>query len=189
LLAGLAIFPVVFANDVDPGSGPGLAFVSLPLAFDGMPGGRWAATAFFFLLAIAALGSAVSMLEAVVAVVQRRWGWARSRGALSAAVACFVVGLATVLSFNHWADFHPLGGIGRYADATVYDVLDDLTSQVLLPLGGVALAVFAAWVMPARLLGSELALRGVPLTGLRFTLRVVAPGLVIAAAAVSLLSN
>lgn len=189
LLAGLAIFPVVFANDVDPASGPGLAFVSLPLAFDAMPGGRWAATTFFAMLGIAALGSAISMLEAVVAVLERRHGWSRARGTALAATACFVAGLATVLSFNHWADLHPLGGVTRYADATVFDLLDDLTSQVLLPLGGLAIAVFVAWIMPVRFLGRELALRGGPLVGLRFTLRVVAPALVIAAATASLLSR
>jgi NSS family neurotransmitter:Na+ symporter len=188
LLAGVAIFPVVFANDIDPGSGPGLAFVSLPLAFDAMPGGRWAATAFFFMLAIAALGSAVSMLEAVVAVLARRLGWTRRRGAAVAAGGCFVVGLATVLSFNRWSDLHPLGAVDRFADATVYDLLDDLTSQVLLPLGGIALAVFVAWAMPARLLSRELHLRGLALTGLRTTLRFVAPGLVIAAAIASIVS-
>ena len=187
LLAGLAVFPVVFAEGVDPASGPGLAFVSLPLAFDAMPGGRWAATAFFTMLAIAALGSAISMLEAVVALSGRRFAWSRTRGTAIAAVACFVVGQATVLSFNHWADLHPLGGIARYADATVFDLLDDLTSQVLLPLGGLAVAVFAAWAMPARFLGGELALRGRPLFGLRVTLRFVAPALIVVAAAASLL--
>ncbi|HRE02644.1 MAG TPA: sodium-dependent transporter, partial [Ilumatobacteraceae bacterium] len=188
LLAGLAIFPVVFANDVDPASGPGLAFVSLPLAFDAMPGGRWAASAFFVMLAVAALGSAVSMLEAVVAVLDRRFGWSRIRGTLVVASACFIAGLATVLSFNRWAGFHPLSSVGRYAKATIFDLLDDLTSHVLLPLGGVALAVFAGWVMPARFLGDELRLRGVPRAGLRFTLRFVAPVLVIAATLASLIS-
>jgi NSS family neurotransmitter:Na+ symporter len=186
LLAGLAIFPVVFANGVDPASGPGLAFVSLPLAFDPMPGGRWAAVAFFTMLSIAALGSAISMLEAVVAVLDRRLGWSRRRTAAVASCTCFVVGLATVLSFNEWRDVHPLGSIDRFADATVYDLLDDLTSQVLLPLGGLGLAVFVAWVMPARLLGEGLGLWGVPLQGLRFTLRFVAPGLIALAALVAI---
>lgn len=189
LLAGLAIFPVVFANGVDPASGPGLAFVSLPLAFDAMPGGRWAAIAFFTMLAVAALGSAISMLEAVVAVLERRLGWSRSRATVVSAAACFLAGLATVLSFNHWADFHPLGGIGRYAGATMYDLVDVLTSQVLLPLGGLALAVFVAWAMPSRLLARELDLDGVALAGLRATLRFVAPALVLAAAVASILSS
>jgi NSS family neurotransmitter:Na+ symporter len=188
LLAGLAIFPVVFAQDVDPGSGPGLAFVSLPLAFDAMPGGRWAAAAFFVMLAVAALGSAISMLEAVVAVVDRRLGWARSRSTPLVTLACFAAGLATVLSFNRWSGFHPLSGIDRYAEATVYDLLDDLTSQVLLPVGGVALALFVGWAMSDRLLAEELDLRGVPLSGLRVTLRYIAPALVAAAGAVSVLA-
>jgi neurotransmitter:Na+ symporter, NSS family len=188
LLAGLAIFPIVFANDVDPRSGPGLAFVSLPLAFDAMPGGRWAAIAFFVMLAVAALGSAISMLEAVVAVLDRRLGWSRSRGTAVAGAACFVAGLATVLSFNRWADLHPLGRIGRFADHTIYDLLDDLTSQLLLPAGGLALAVFAAWVLPRRFLEHELHVRGVASTGLRVTLRFVAPALVVAAAAASILA-
>ena len=187
LLAGLAIFPVVFANGLNPASGPGLAFVSLPLAFDAMPGGRWAATAFFAMLAIAALGSAISMLEAVVAVLNHRLKWSRARGTVVASGACFIVGLATVFSFNHWSEFHPLGSIDRYSEATVFDLLDDLTSQVLLPLGGLALAVFAAWVLPARFLGHELLLRGWSLLGLRVTLRFVAPALILVAAAASLL--
>ena len=187
LLAGLAIFPVVFANGLNPASGPGLAFVSLPLAFDAMPGGRWAATAFFAMLAIAALGSAISMLEAVVAVLNHRLKWSRARGTVVASGACFIVGLATVFSFNHWSEFHPLGSIDRYSDSTVFDLLDDLTSQVLLPLGGLALAVFAAWVLPARFLGHELLLRGWSLLGLRVTLRFVAPALILVAAAASLL--
>ena len=187
LLAGLAIFPVVFANGLDPASGPGLAFVSLPLAFDALPGGRWAATAFFALLTVAALGSAISMLEAVVAVLDRRAGWPRRRGTVVAGAACFVVGLGTVLSFNHWADVHPLAQIGRFAEATVFDLLDDVTSQVLLPLGGLALSIFVGWVMPDRLLGRELGLSGTALVGLRVTLRFVAPTLVVAAAAASLL--
>lgn len=188
LLAGLAIFPVVFANDVDPASGPGLAFVSLPLAFEAMPGGRLAATAFFALLATAALGSAVSMLEAVVAVLTRRVGWSRPRAAALAASACFVAGLATVWSFNHWANVHPLGAIDRYAESTIYDLLDDATSQLLLPLGGLALAVFTGWVLPRRVLAAELDLHGLVLAGLLAVLRFVAPALIVAAALVSILS-
>jgi NSS family neurotransmitter:Na+ symporter len=186
LLAGLAVFPVVFAEGVDPASGPGLAFLSLPVAFTAMPGGEVAAVVFFVMLAVAALGSAISMLEAVVAVLERRVGWRRPRAAMSAAAACFVAGLATVLSFNEWARFHPLAAMGRYADATVFDVLDDATSQLLLPLGGVAIAVLVGWVLPKRVLGDDLHLRGLPLTGLHLTIRFVVPLLVLAAAITSL---
>lgn len=187
LLAGLAVFPVVFANGVDPASGPGLAFVSLPLAFDGMPGGRWAAIAFFLMLAVAALGSAISMLEAVVALLEHRLGWTRARSAVVAAATCYVAGLGTVLSFNTWSDVRPLGGLARFADATIYDVVDDATSQLLLPLGGLGLAVFVGWILPRQLLGDELGLRGLPLVGLHRTIRYVAPALVAGAAAASIL--
>jgi NSS family neurotransmitter:Na+ symporter len=188
LLAGLAIFPVVFANDLDPASGPGLAFVSLPLAFSAMPAGRAAATAFFILLAVAALASAISMLETVVAVLDRRLGWSRRRGVTVGTVACFIAGIATVLSFNDWSGVHPLRRIPRYAEATIYALLDDATSQVLLPLGGLAFAVFVGWVLPRTFLATELGLRGVALTGLRFVLRVVAPVVVLGAAAASIVA-
>ncbi|MBM3526186.1 MAG: sodium-dependent transporter, partial [Alphaproteobacteria bacterium] len=189
VLAGLAIFPIVFANNIDPSSGADLAFVSIPLAFDAMPGGRWAAIAFFLLLAIAALGSAVSMLEAVVAVLSTRRRWSRTAGTIAAAGACFVAGLATVFSFNHLSEVHPLGFVDRYAEATIFDLLDDMTSQLLLPVGGLALAVLVGWVLPDRFLGDELGLAGWPRRGLRLVLKVVAPVLIVAAAGASIASS
>ncbi|MGI9615458.1 MAG: sodium-dependent transporter [Acidimicrobiales bacterium] len=187
LVAGLAVFPVVFANGLDAASGPGLVFESLPVAFASMPAGRIVATAFFLLLSIAALGSAVSMLEAAVAVLCHRLGWSRRLATMVAASTCFVAGLATVLSFNRWNGVHLLSWIDRYSSATVYDLLDDATSQLLLPLGGLALAVFAGWALPARILGEELRIRGAALTGLRLMLRVVAPLAIVAAVVVSAL--
>lgn len=186
LVAGLAVFPVVFANGLDASSGPGLVFESLPVAFATMPAGRLFATAFFALLAIAALGSAISMLEAVVAVLDRRLDWSRRRAVVVATGVCFVAGLATVLSFNRWDDIHLLSGVARYSDATLYDLLDDATSQLLLPLGGFALAIFAGWALRSRVLGEELKLRGWALSGLRLMLRVVAPLTIVAAALVSI---
>lgn len=186
VVAGLAVFPIVFANDLDPAGGAGLVFESLPHAFAAMPGGRFAAVAFFALLVIAALGSAISMLEAVVAVSGHLFGLRRRTAALLAAGACFVVGLATVLSFNRWSDVHPLGGIARYAEATIFDLLDDLTSNVLLPLGGLGVAVLGGWVLSDRLLGEELPASGHGLRALRVLLRFVAPALIVAAAVASL---
>ena len=186
-MAGLAVFPIVFANDLDAGSGPGLVFETLPVAFSAMPGGRLVAIVFFALLTVAALGSAISMLEAVVAVLDRRFGWSRTRSVGAATTTCFVAGLATVLSFNDWSDVHPFAWMDRYADATVYDLLDDATSQLMLPAGGLAIAVFTGWVLTDRLLADELRLGGLPLLGLRWMLRAVAPVTIAAAAAVSLL--
>src|SRR5262249_54802459 len=111
-LAGLTVFPVVFAHGLDPASGPGLVFVTLPLAFAQMPLGVFAATAFFVLLFVAALASAISMLELVVALVMRRFGWQRSRAGVLVAGTCFIAGIGTVLSFNVWAHWYPLRPLG-----------------------------------------------------------------------------
>lgn len=187
LVAGLAVFPIVFANGLDPAAGPGLVFVSLPLAFSAMPAGRVAATAFFVLVLVAALGSAVSMLEGVVAVVDRRLGWSRRRTATVSTISCFVAGLASVLSFNRWSEVHPLSFVDRYRGATIYDLIDEATSNLLLPLGGFSLAVFAGWRLSDRLLATELNLAGPALVGLRLMLRFVAPATILTAALVYLI--
>jgi neurotransmitter:Na+ symporter, NSS family len=169
LLAGFAVFPLVFANGLDPAGGPGLVFVTLPLAFARMPLGGVAAVAFFSLLVVAALASAISMLELAVALAVRRFGWRRAPAAAAAAGACFVAGLATVLSFNLWSHWRP----------TPFAFLDHLTSNVMLPIGGLALAIFAGWVLPRAVLADELraAPRGAGL--LRWLLRWPTPALIV----------
>ena len=110
----------------------------------------------------------------------RRAGWTQGRASAVAAGVCFMAGLATVLSFNHWADWHPLAGFGgKLASATFFDVLDELTSNVLLPLGGLGLTLFAGWVMPARVLSGELGLSPAGTVLLRTLLRYVAPAAII----------
>ena len=183
LLAGLAVFPIVFAYGLDPASGPGLVFVTLPLAFAQMPFGTLAASGFFLLLFVAALASAISMLELVVAVLITRFGLRRTIATGLASVVCFTVGIATVLSFNLWKDWHPLGGVTGLERATVFDLLDYLTSNILLPIGGLAIAVVAGWVIPERMLAEELDLgpRGERI--LRVILRYIAPAGIAASAA------
>ena len=173
LLAGLAVFPLVFANGLDPASGPGLVFVILPIAFARMPLGGLAAAAFFVLLFVAALASAISMLELAVAFAARRFGWMRARAAALVAALCFAAGLATVLSFNRLAHWQP----------TPFDLIDHLTSNVMLPVGGLALAIFAGWVLPGSLLAEELALGPKGAALLRALLRWVTPALIAAAGA------
>ena len=96
-LAGLVVFPLVFAHGLDPASGSGLVFITLPLAFAGMPFGTAAAATFFVLLFVAALASAISMLELVVALMMCRLGWDRAAATCVAAIVCFTTGIATVL--------------------------------------------------------------------------------------------
>jgi NSS family neurotransmitter:Na+ symporter len=177
LLAGFAIFPLVFAHGLDPASGPGLVFVTLPLAFARMPLGAAAAAAFYLLLFVAALASAISMLELAVAPAVRRMGWRRGRAAMALACVCFVAGLATVFSFNLLAHWRP----------TPFDAIDRLTSNLMLPAGGLALALFAGWGLPRALHAQELGLgaRGAAL--LHVMLRWVTPALIALAAAGPLL--
>jgi NSS family neurotransmitter:Na+ symporter len=173
LLAGLAVFPVVFAHGLDPAGGPGLVFVTLPIAFARMPLGGIAAAGFFVLLFVAALASAISMLELAVAFAARRFGWSRARTSMAVAAFCFLAGIPTVLSFNalaHW-------------EWTPFDLVDYLTSNIMLPAGGLALSLFAGWVLPESLLARELGLgpRGARL--LRALLRWVTPLLIAVAGA------
>ncbi|MCM5569706.1 sodium-dependent transporter [Burkholderiaceae bacterium FT117] len=186
-LAGFAVFPIVFAHGLDPASGPGLVFVTLPLAFAQMPYGTLAAGAFFVLLFVAALASAISMLELIVAMLTRRLGLGRLAATAIAASACFAAGIATVLSFNLWADWRPLGGIDRLADASFFDLLDMLTSDLLLPIGGLLIALFAGWAAPRQLLVEELRLGKGGASLLRALLRWIAPAAIVAVTASALL--
>ena len=174
IAAGFAIFPIVFAEGLDPASGPGLMFVTLPLAFARIPGGLVAAIGFFMLLIVAAIASGISMLEMPVAALSRR-GWSRPRATFATAAACWLCGLATVLSFNVWATWYPLSTAPVFANATVFSLLDHLTSNIMLPLGGFALALFAGWMLPARLLAKEIGLTSSTVRVLQFLLRYLVP--------------
>jgi NSS family neurotransmitter:Na+ symporter len=181
ILAGLAVFPLVFANGLDPASGPGLVFVTLPIGFARMPFGALGAFAFFVLLFVAAFGSAISMLEVGVSLLSRRYGWRRLPASVALAGACFAAGLATVFSFNVWSGWHPLSAWPAFASATWFDLTDHLTSNVMLPIGAFILSIFCGWAIPPSLLAEELgfAPRGAAL--LRFLLRWVAPAGIAAA--------
>ncbi|WP_010323718.1 sodium-dependent transporter [Marinobacterium stanieri] len=175
LLAGLAIFPLVFANGLEPGAGPGLIFVTLPLAFGQMTGGLILGTLFFALLLVAAITSAISMLEPVVEWLEEHKGVSRAKSALAGGLAIWLVGIGTVLSFNAWADFHPLGGIAFFEGKTVFDLLDFLVSNLMMPLGGLAIALFAGWAMKRQGLDDEIGLKGGMYSAFMFVLRYLTP--------------
>ncbi len=186
LVAGLAVFPMVFANGLDPASGPGLMFVSLPLALARMPFANIVGVAFFVLLFVAALSSAMAMLEGIVAVLVHRKSWSRQRATLISACACFITGILTVLSFNRWANWFPLESFPIFATTTMYGLVDYLTSNLLLPLGGLAVALFVGWATSAKLLQQELHSGKVGTQILRFLLRYIAPATIIFAACASI---
>jgi NSS family neurotransmitter:Na+ symporter len=140
LLAGMAIFPIVFANGLEPGSGPGLIFQTLPLAFGQMPGGNVIGALFFIMLVFAAWSSAISLIEPAIAWLVENASMSRGRASILGGLVTWFTGVGTVLSFNLWSDV-------KWFDKTFFDLLDFLTANIMLPLGGVLIAVFAAWVM------------------------------------------
>lgn len=145
LLAGLAIFPIVFAYGLDPSEGPGLIFVTMSTAFAVMPGGSVVASVFFAMLLFAALTSSISMLETMTARAYEVRGLSRPKAASLIGGVAFVLGLITVLSFSRWENLFLLDGIAAFAGKTPFDLIDYLVSNVLLPLGGMLYALFAGW--------------------------------------------
>ena len=156
LVAGIAIFPIVFANGLDPAEGPGLIFVTLPIAFGNMTGGLIFGTLFFVLLFFAALTSAIGIMEPVVAWVEEHRKNKRSSATIIACGSAFVLGLGTVFSFNIWSNWHPLGFIARFADTGFFDLIDYLTANLMMPLGGLLLAVFVGWQVYPESVAEEL---------------------------------
>jgi NSS family neurotransmitter:Na+ symporter len=140
LMAGLAIFPIVFSSGLAPSEGPNLIFVSLPVAFGSMPGGRIISIAFFSLIALGAFTTAVGMLEPVVAWLIEATGLRRGWLALMAATAVWLVGLPSLLSFSVLKDVHPLGAIKGFADKTFFDMLDLGIAELLLPANALLIA-------------------------------------------------
>ena len=154
LVAGLAIFPIVFANGLEPGQGPGLLFVTVPLAFGQLPFGALFGSVFFILVSLAAITSAISLTEPALAYLVEEYNAKRSRAAITLGIACWLLGIGTVLSFNEWAEFHVVG------DMTVFDFVDYVSQNVMLPLGGLFIALFAAFALPKSVLRNQLALTG-----------------------------
>jgi NSS family neurotransmitter:Na+ symporter len=168
LLAGLAIFPIVFANNLEPGQGPGLVFQTLPLAFGQMPGGLFFGTLFFILLVFAAWTSSIGQLEPVVEWLEEHHGVKRRAAALGAGFVIWLLGIASVLSFNLWSEITLLG-------RTVFDTLDFLTGSIMLPLTGLLVALFAGWAMSKAPTQEELGLRGTSYRIWYFLIRYVSP--------------
>ncbi|MCF6257641.1 MAG: sodium-dependent transporter [Gammaproteobacteria bacterium] len=174
LLAGMAIFPIVFANALEPGAGPGLIFQTLPIAFGSMPGGSFFGAVFFVLLVLAAWSSAISLIEPAVAWLVENKGWTRVKASAWCGFATWLMGLGTVLSFNEWSDYTLWG-------KNFFELLDFLTSNIMLPLGGLFIALFAAWVMKSSSTADELALeeKSMAYTSWWFLVRFVTPVAVI----------
>ena len=156
MLAGLAIFPIVFSAGLDPAGGPPLIFVTLPVAFAQMPGGVFLAPAFFLLLFVAAYTSAIGMLEPIVAWLVEFRGASRARVAIRAGLIVWVLGLASVFSFNLLADFHPLDFVEGLGGQTIFDIVDFATANLLLPLNALLISLFIGWSLKPATMAEEL---------------------------------
>lgn len=152
LLACLIIFPLAFAFHINVNAGPSLTFVSLPIVFGGLPAGQVVGGLFFLLLTIAALTSAISMLELFVAWLHEKFYVARLKAAFLLGAAVWFVGIAVLLSFNHWD--HKL-----IFDMNFFQLLDKLTSLIMLPLGAILLSILVAWFLPRSVLQNEMVAR------------------------------
>ncbi|MGE4578442.1 MAG: sodium-dependent transporter [Desulfuromonadales bacterium] len=139
LMAGLAIFPIVFAVGMAPAAGPGLIFKTIPVVFSQIPGGFILAILFFLLLAFAALTSNISLLESQVAFLIDEKGWGRKRATTFLAGLAFVVGLPSALSYNALGDWTPLG------DLAFFDAADLIASNYLLPISGLLISIYVGW--------------------------------------------
>jgi len=179
ILAGVAIFPVVFSSGLDPGEGAGLIFVTLPVAFGGMPAGHIVGLLFFVLLFFAAYSSILGMLEPVVSFLEEHRGFSRPKMAILTGTFSWVLGISAALSFNIWADVRLMAAIPYLADKSIFLLLDFLVANFLLPLNAMLIAVFAGWMMTRKTLLEELGVHNEALSlFLHIVLRYVAPVLI-----------
>lgn len=158
LLAGIAIFPLVFAYGLSPDSGPGLIFVTLPVAFGQMTGGSFLGALFFLLMFLAAFSTVVAMLEPVVSWCVEHKQFNRPFMALVTGVLAWLLGIAAIFSFNKWQGVHLLSFIPIMAEKEIFGLLDFIVSNLLIPINGLLLALFAAWAMSRRSMLDELSL-------------------------------
>lgn len=168
LLAGLSIFSIVMAQNLEPSAGPGLLLQTLPLAFSQMPGGQIIGTLFFVLVTFAALTSSISLLEPSVTLLTERFSISRPKAVVTVTTLIWLLGVAVCLSFNDWKGFS-LFGLG------LFDLLDTLTSRILMPVAGILIALFVGWVMLRPHVQEEIGLSGTALRVWQWILRYISP--------------
>jgi NSS family neurotransmitter:Na+ symporter len=165
IAAGLAIFPIVFANGLEVSQGPGLTFVTLPLAFGQLPFGALFGAIFFVLISFAAITSAISLTEPALAYLTEEYNAKRQRVAISLGVVCWLLGLGTVFSFNIWSDIFIVG------ELNFFGFVDYLSQNIMLPLGGMLITIFAVWLLPKEMVNRQL---GISSTAMFWAWRIVA---------------
>jgi NSS family neurotransmitter:Na+ symporter len=149
LLAGLVIFPAVFNNGLDPAGGPGLIFQTLPVAFANMPGGHVVSVLFFLLLSVAAITSMVGLIEPQTRWLEEHKGFARHKSALVIIGVIAALSVFSILGYNLLADI-------KLAGKDINGAMDYFSNQILLPLGGLLIAIFVGWFVSRKTSCEEL---------------------------------
>ena len=169
ILAGIIIFPMVFTFNLDPSSaGPGLIFKTLPIAFGVMPYGEIVATLFFILLFFAAITSSISLIEPAISFLIEKYSFSRAEATVRLSSLTWLLGIGTLLSFNHLSDITLFG-------MTFFDLLDNFTSKIMLPLGGLLMAIFVGFIVKRKIVSDELEMSQTLFNFWRFIIRFIAP--------------
>ncbi len=176
LLAGIAIFPVVFAFGIAPNSGAGLVFITLPNIFGQMPGGYFFSIMFFALLALAALTSTISLLEAVVAYVIKRFDMKRVKATIITATLIIVLGIFASLSNGSLSGFTLHG-------YNLFDFLDNVTADFFLPISAFISSIFVGWRLDKKIVENQLTNNGTYqvkyIKVLSFLFRIISPAAIL----------
>ena len=150
VLAGIVIFPAVFAFGIEPSEGPGLIFVTLPNVFHQMPGGYIFAILFFILLTVAALTSAISILEVVVAYFLEEFKMSRKASTILATILISLLGILCSLSMGDLSSIHISG-------LNIFDAIDWVSANIFLPVGGLFISIFVGWILGRKKVKKEMA--------------------------------
>ena len=170
LLFGMVNFPIVFAHGLEPSAGPGLMFITLPLAFGQMAGGQLFGTLFFLLVSLAVITSAISMGEPTVACLVEKVKGSRTTGAIIVGGLAWQLGLGSAFSFNIWSDVTLLPG------RSFFDTIDFVSNNVILPFGGFLIGLFAGWFLDQKILTEQLeGTSEIVIKLLRVLMRIIAP--------------
>lgn len=153
ILASIAIFPAVFSLGINPGYGPELVFITLPNVFAQMPGGYIWSILFFVLLFVAALTSAISLMEVIVAYLVEELKLKRLSATILTSLVIIIFGVLASLSFGVWKDV-------KIFDMVFFDLFDNITSRVFMPLGGLMIALFTGWILNKQEVRDELSTHG-----------------------------
>ena len=175
IIAGLAIFPIVFAAGLNADAGPTLMFQTLPASFQAMPAGSLVGLLFFIMVFFAALTSSVALLEAPVSWFYKKFGLSRPVGAAVVGSTAFLIGIPSAMSFNSLESWYPLDFIPVFVGQNYFGIADTLSGKILLPLSGLLTAIFIGWFADRRLIDQENGIGGMTHIVWRFLVAWLAP--------------